>query len=45
LAGANIENNNGLEAQGVQPYSVDENNARRLWSLSEEMTGIAFEVI
>jgi NAD(P)-dependent dehydrogenase (short-subunit alcohol dehydrogenase family) len=45
LAGANIENNNGLEAQGVQPYSVDENNARRLWGLSEEMTGIAFEVI
>jgi NAD(P)-dependent dehydrogenase (short-subunit alcohol dehydrogenase family) len=45
LAGGNIENGNGLEAQGVQPYSVDENNARRLWGLSEEMTGIAFEVI
>lgn len=28
--------------RGVQPYSVDETNARRLWKLSEEMTGITF---
>jgi NAD(P)-dependent dehydrogenase (short-subunit alcohol dehydrogenase family) len=45
LATGNIENGNGLETQGVQPYSVDESNAKRLWDLSEEMTGIAFEVI
>jgi NAD(P)-dependent dehydrogenase (short-subunit alcohol dehydrogenase family) len=27
---------------GVQPYSLDETNAKRLWKLSEEMTGITF---
>ncbi|TDW44563.1 NAD(P)-dependent dehydrogenase (short-subunit alcohol dehydrogenase family) [Flavobacterium sp. 270] len=29
---------------GVQPYSLDEVNAKRLWDLSEEMTGISFQV-
>ncbi|QMU29169.1 SDR family NAD(P)-dependent oxidoreductase [Adhaeribacter radiodurans] len=29
---------------GVQPYSLDEANAKRLWTLSEEMTGITFQV-
>lgn len=29
---------------GVQPYSLDEINARRLWTLTEEMTGISFRV-
>ena len=29
--------------RGVQPYSLDEANARRLWKLSEEMTGIIFQ--
>jgi len=28
--------------RGVQPYSVDKANARRLWKLSEEWTGITF---
>lgn len=28
--------------RGVQPYSVDETNAGRLWELSEQMTGIVF---
>ena len=28
--------------RGVQPYSVDEAKAKRLWKLSEEMTGITF---
>ena len=28
--------------RGVQPYSVDKANARRLWELSEEWTGITF---
>ncbi len=29
---------------GVMPYSLDEANAKRLWELSEEMTGITFQV-
>lgn len=29
---------------GVKAYSLDEKNAKRLWNLSEEMTGISFEV-
>jgi NAD(P)-dependent dehydrogenase (short-subunit alcohol dehydrogenase family) len=29
---------------GVKPYSLDENFAKRLWKLSEEMTGIVFDV-
>lgn len=35
---------NGLGTCGVQPYSLDESNAKRLWRLSEKMTGIEFEV-
>jgi NAD(P)-dependent dehydrogenase (short-subunit alcohol dehydrogenase family) len=30
--------------RGVQNYSVDKENAERLWKLSEEMTGIKFNV-
>jgi NAD(P)-dependent dehydrogenase (short-subunit alcohol dehydrogenase family) len=44
LASGNINQTNGSGLQGVQPYSVDEGNAKRLWNLSEEMTGIAFRV-
>ena len=29
-------------SSGVKPYSLDETNAKRLWELSEEMTGITF---
>lgn len=29
---------------GVLPYSLDEKNAKRLWQLSEEMTGTIFRV-
>lgn len=29
---------------GVKSYSLDENHAKRLWKLSEEMTGITFDV-
>ena len=29
---------------GVQPYSLDEANAKRLWQLSEEMIGIKFSI-
>jgi NAD(P)-dependent dehydrogenase (short-subunit alcohol dehydrogenase family) len=35
---------NGLGTRGVQPYSLDETNAKKLWTLTEEMTGITFEV-
>lgn len=31
-------------ARGVQPYSLDTASAKRLWTLSEEMTGIKFPV-
>lgn len=30
--------------RGVKPYSVDQENAQRLWKLSEQMTGIEFPV-
>lgn len=30
--------------RGVQPYSLAEQNAKRLWKLSEEMTGVTFRV-
>jgi NAD(P)-dependent dehydrogenase (short-subunit alcohol dehydrogenase family) len=30
--------------RGVRPYSVDAENAQRLWKLTEEMTGIQFPV-
>ncbi len=29
---------------GVKAYSLDENNAKKIWKLSEEMTGITFEL-
>jgi NAD(P)-dependent dehydrogenase (short-subunit alcohol dehydrogenase family) len=29
---------------GVKPYSVDETNAKRLWELSEKLTGITFQL-
>jgi NAD(P)-dependent dehydrogenase (short-subunit alcohol dehydrogenase family) len=29
---------------GVQPYSLNEESAKRLWKLSEEMTGITFRI-
>ncbi|KRB55627.1 SDR family NAD(P)-dependent oxidoreductase [Flavobacterium sp. Root186] len=30
---------------GVQPYSVDQDNAKRLWDLSERLLGMSFDVI
>ncbi|QEC43876.1 SDR family NAD(P)-dependent oxidoreductase [Pseudobacter ginsenosidimutans] len=33
-----------LHKSGVQQYSLDENNAKRLWNLTESMTGIRFEL-
>jgi NAD(P)-dependent dehydrogenase (short-subunit alcohol dehydrogenase family) len=42
----NIPNNYNEPAslRGVQPYSVNADNAKRLWTLSEEMTGVSFPV-
>ncbi|MNJ99021.1 Fatty acyl-CoA reductase [compost metagenome] len=40
----NFGADNGLGTRGVQPYSLDENNAKRLWNLTEEMTGLRFDV-
>lgn len=31
-------------SRGVQPYSLDEGHSKKLWDLSEKMTGIAFDV-
>lgn len=31
-------------SEGVKPYSLDENNAKRLWKLSEKITGIPFKI-
>ncbi|MES2456408.1 MAG: SDR family NAD(P)-dependent oxidoreductase [Bacteroidota bacterium] len=45
LATSALDQENGLDTKGVQLYSLDESNARRLWDLSEELTGIPFEVI
>ncbi len=33
-----------LSLRGVQPYSVDADNARKLWTLTEELTGVPFAV-
>lgn len=41
----NFGKDTGLGSRGVQPYSLDETNAKKLWELSETMTGIAFKVI
>ncbi len=29
---------------GVKPYSVDKKNAKRLWELSEKLTGVSFQL-
>lgn len=40
-----IHNSNDPNSlRGVQLYSLDESNAKRLWKLSEEMTGLTFEI-
>jgi len=44
LEHAYLGSGNGLAAQGVKAWSLDEAAAKRLWKLSEEWTGIEFEV-
>ncbi|MGN6416399.1 MAG: SDR family NAD(P)-dependent oxidoreductase [Pseudobacter sp.] len=43
-ADASIPTKAHLHVNGVQEYSLDEQNAKRLWALTEEMTGIHFEI-
>ena len=50
IGGLYCEDNNIAElylgkefSSGVKLYSLDETNAKRLWELSEEMTGITFQ--
>ncbi|HEY1046319.1 MAG TPA: SDR family NAD(P)-dependent oxidoreductase [Bacteroidia bacterium] len=44
LGNFNHNSNDPNTLRGVQPYSLDESNAKRLWKLSEEMTGLTFEI-
>ncbi|PZU01931.1 MAG: oxidoreductase, partial [Chryseobacterium sp.] len=39
-----VQTNAKLHQSGVQQYSLDENSARRIWNLSEEMTGVKFNI-
>ncbi|PBQ32764.1 oxidoreductase [Sphingobacteriaceae bacterium] len=42
---AELDIENKFVGHGVLPYSLDENNAKKLWKLSETMTGVEFQVI
>ncbi|PTS91799.1 oxidoreductase [Pedobacter sp. HMWF019] len=39
-----LKHENKLGTSGVQAYSLDESYAKKLWKLTEEMTGITFHV-
>ena len=39
---ARLADPSGVGVPGVQGYSLNEDNAKRLWTLSEELTGITF---
>lgn len=41
---SSIPTNAKLHLNGVQQYSLEENSAKRLWNLSEEMTGVTFNI-
>lgn len=41
---AQIANENSIGSYGVELYSLDETNAKKLWDLSEQLTGISFEL-
>lgn len=41
---APIAHENSVGSYGVELYSLDETNAKRLWDLSEQMTGIKFQL-
>lgn len=37
-----VRSSDMTDQKGVNPYSLDETNAKKLWKLTEEMTGILF---
>lgn len=37
-------NKNTVGTSGVEPYSLDESAASKLWHLSEELTGVSFKI-
>lgn len=39
-----LANENSIGISGVEKYSLDEVSAKKLWDLSEEMTGVAFTI-
>ncbi|MCD0465194.1 SDR family NAD(P)-dependent oxidoreductase [Flavobacterium sp. ENC] len=39
---ASLNSNTGIIG-GIKPYSLDETNAKKLWKLSEDMTGVTFD--
>lgn len=41
---ARLADENSIGTYGVERYSLDEANAKRLWDLSEQMTGITFQL-
>jgi NAD(P)-dependent dehydrogenase (short-subunit alcohol dehydrogenase family) len=41
---AQLASNGSVGTSGVELYSLDELNAKKLWNLSEEMTGIVFQI-
>lgn len=41
---APLANENSVGTYGVERYSLDETNAKRLWDLSEQMTGVNFQI-
>jgi len=41
---SSIQANAKLHQNGVQEYSLDESSAKRLWDLSQEMTGVTFSI-
>jgi NAD(P)-dependent dehydrogenase (short-subunit alcohol dehydrogenase family) len=40
----NLNYDNPVSLRGVKPYSLDAESAKRLWTVSEEMTGISFPI-
>ena len=38
------DDNESMGSYGVERYSLEETNAKRLWKLSEEMTGVSFNI-
>jgi NAD(P)-dependent dehydrogenase (short-subunit alcohol dehydrogenase family) len=43
-ADASVQTAAKLHQSGVQQYSLDEKSAQRLWTLTEEMTGLQFDL-